>query len=540
MWQQNYDPLGSPYACAFIAAVPILIFLLGLTLFKLKGLTASGLSLAAALVVAAAVFGMPLQSVLAAALFGVLNGLWPIGYIVLMAVWLYRLAVKSGKFETIRSSISTISADQRIQVILIAFCFGAFLEGVAGFGVPIAICAALLVELGFKPIKAAMLCLIANAASGAYGAIGIPVLVGAQQGGVPLADLSLKMIAIVQLSTLFIPALLVTIMDGTRGLRQTWPVVLGIGVLFSVSQSAILFWLGPELVDIVPPLVSMGALALFMRFWRPVFIYREDGGAVPPPEVKWRLRQVLSAWSPFYVLTVLVLLWSLPQFKALFVSQGLLEGTVRHWPIPSLDQVVTVVPPIVSQPADLRAVWHVALISAPGTAILLASLVTVLFAATLSWRAACTEFGLTVKQLWRPIAMICLIMAVAYIANFSGGSSSIGLGMAGAGGIFPLLSPVIGWLGVFITGSVVNSNTLFANLQVITATQIDVSTSLMVAANTSGGVMGKLISPQSIAIAAVAVGQVGQEGKIMRMTLGYSLGLLLYVSLWTWLLSGAA
>lgn len=536
MWQQIYDPLNNAYASALVAAVPILVFLLGLTVLKLKALTASGLSLLAAVVVAALFFTMPVESVLAAALFGVLSGLWPIGYIVLMAVWLYRLAVKSGKFDILRGSISTISNDQRIQVILIAFCFGAFLEGVAGFGVPIAICAALLVELGFKPIKAAMLCLVANAASGAYGAIGIPVLVGAQQGGVPLADLSLKMIAIVQLSTLFIPALLITILDGMRGLRQTWPVVIGIGLLFSASQAAVLYWLGPELVDIVPPLLSMGALALLMQFWKPVFIYREEG-AQRPADMNWPLRKVLSAWLPFYILTLLVLLWSLPQFKALFLPDGLLAGSVQHWRIPALDGVVTVLPPISSQPAELPAVWNLALISAPGTAILLAALITVLLTSTLSWRVAVEEFNLTVQQLWRPLTMICIIMAVAYITNFSGGSSSIGLALANAGGLFPVISPIIGWLGVFITGSVVNSNTLFANLQVITATQIGVDPSLLVAANTSGGVMGKLISPQSIAIAAVAVGLVGQESQIMRKTLGYSVGLLVYVGLWTLLLS---
>lgn len=539
MWQQIYDPLGNAYTSALVAVVPILLFLLGLTLFNLKGLTASGLSLVAAVIVAAMVFTMPLASVLAAALFGVLNGLWPIGYIVLMAVWLYRLAVKSGKFDILRGSISTISNDQRIQVTLIAFCFGAFLEGVAGFGVPIAICAALLVELGFKPIKAAMLCLVANAASGAYGAIGIPVLVGAQQGGVPLTDLSLKMIIIVQLSTLFIPALLIAILDGMRGLRQTWPVIIGIGLLFSASQAAVLYWLGPELVDIVPPLLSMGVLAMLMRFWRPVFIYREEG-AKQPSDVNWPLRQVLSAWLPFYILTILVLLWSLPQFKALFLPNGLLASSVKHWRIPALDHVVTVLPPISSQAAELPAVWNLALISAPGTAILLAALLTVSLAATLSWRVALDEFSLTVQQLWRPLTMICIIMAVAYITNFSGGSSSIGLALANAGGLFPVLSPIIGWLGVFITGSVVNSNTLFANLQVITATQIGVDPSLLVAANTSGGVMGKLISPQSIAIAAVAVGLVGQESQIMRKTLGYSLGLLAYVGLWTLLLSSAS
>ncbi|MBB3595593.1 L-lactate permease [Rhizobium sp. BK529] len=232
-------------------------------------MTAAVATLAISIIVSSVIFHMPLEKILAAALFGILGGLWPIGYIVLMAVWLYRLAVKSGKFEVIRGSIATISDDQRIQVILIAFCFGAFLEGAAGFGVPIAICAALLVELGFKPIKAAMLCLLANAANGAYGAIGIPILVGARQGGVSLADMSAMMIAIVQLSTLFVPLLLILVLDGYRGVRETWPVLLLIGVLFSGLQTLTLYFVGPELTDIVAPLGSMGTLALFMLFWQP-------------------------------------------------------------------------------------------------------------------------------------------------------------------------------------------------------------------------------------------------------------------------------
>ncbi|WP_287028332.1 lactate permease LctP family transporter [Pseudomonas sp. UBA6310] len=536
MWQQTYDPLGNAYLSALLAAVPILFFLFALTVLKLKGLNAALLTLAISLVGTLLLFGMPPASILAAAAFGFLSGLWPIGYIVLMAVWLYKLAVKSGKFEVIRGSIATISEDQRVQVILIAFCFGAFLEGAAGFGVPIAICAALLVELGFNPVKAAMLCLLANAASGAYGAIGIPVLVGAQQGGVALADMSLMMIAIIQLSTLFVPTLLIAVLDGWRGVRETWPVLLLIGALFSASQALVLYFLGPELADIVPPLLSMGTLAAFMQFWRPRHIYREEG-APPLSSQRWALPAVISAWSPFYILTAVILTWSLPPFKALFAAGGPLAATVLKLPIPFLDLRIEELPPIVAAPHALPAVWNVALISAPGTAILIAVILTALFSSRLSLRSSVHQLEKTVSELWRPICMISLIMAVAYIANFSGASSSIGLSVAESGRVFPLIAPAIGWLGVFITGSVVNSNTLFAHLQSITATQIGTSQALLVAANTCGGVMGKLISPQSIAIAAAAVGQVGGESQIMRTTLGYSLALLGYVCLWTLVLS---
>ncbi|WP_027348693.1 L-lactate permease [Halotalea alkalilenta] len=536
MWQHLYDPIGNAYVSALLAAIPIIFFLASLTLLKLKGLNAAILSLGLSVVVSIALFGMPFEKIASAAFFGILSGMWPIGWIVLMAVWLYKIAVKSGKFEVIRGSIASISNDQRVQVILIAFCFGAFLEGAAGFGVPIAICAALLVELGFKPLKAAMLCLVANAASGAYGAIGIPVLVGAQQSGVPLDALALMMIAIIQLSTLFVPALLIVILDGVRGLRETWPILLLIGVLFSASQSLILYLLGPELVDVIPPVLSMGALALFMQYWTPRRIYREEGA----PEIsdkRWSLPEVIRAWSPFYILTAVILAWSLPAFKALFAAGGPLAFTTIPFAMPALHLQIEELPPIATAARALPAMWNLNLISASGTAILISALLTTAFSSSITLRQSAGQLRQAFLELWKPLTMICLIMAVAYIANFSGASSTMGLALAESGQVFPLFSPVIGWLGVFITGSVVNNNTLFAHLQAVTAQQIGTSQALLVAANTSGGVMAKLISPQSIAIAAAAVNQVGKESEIMRITLKYSLGLLVYVCIWTLILS---
>ncbi len=536
MWQQLYDPLGNANLSALLAALPVLFFLLALTLLRLKGLTAASLAVLVSVAVSSLVFGMPLASIVGAALLGIANGLFPIGFIVLMAVWLYKLAIRSGKFEVIRGSIATVSEDQRIQVLLIAFCFGGFLEGAAGFGVPIAICAALLVELGFRPLKAAMLCLLANGAAGAYGAIGIPVLVGAQQGGVRLDEMSRMLIALVQVCALLVPAGLVAMLDGWRGVRETWPVLLFVGVVFSGVQTLTLYFLGPELVDILGPLAGMGGLALFMRFWRPRRIYRE-AQAPPCSTQRWTLAQVLRAWSPFYILTGAILVWSLPAFKALFAADGALAATVLHLPIGLLDQRVQEVPPLVASVRTLPAVWNVGWLNASGTAILIAALLTVLLSPRLTLRSATGELVQSAREMWRPLATVSLVMAVAYVTNYSGASSSIGLALAQAGGVFPLLSPVIGWMGVFITGSVVNSNTLFAHLQAVTAAQIGVSAPLLVAANTAGGVMAKLVSPQSIAIAAAAVKLVGQESAIMRTTLAASLGLLVYVCLCTWLLS---
>ncbi|MDY0955227.1 MAG: lactate permease LctP family transporter [Stenotrophomonas rhizophila] len=536
MWHQNYDPLGNANLSALLAALPVLVFLLALTVLRLKGLTAALLAVLVSALVSSLVFGMPLDTLLGAALLGIANGVFPISFIVLMAVWLYKLAIRSGKFEVIRGSIATISEDQRIQVLLIAFCFGGFLEGAAGFGVPIAICAALLVELGFRPLKAAMLCLVANGAAGAYGAIGIPVLVGAQQGGVGLGEMSQMLIPLVQLCALLLPAVLVLLLDGWRGVRETWPVLLVVGGVFSGSQTLVLYLLGPELVDIIGPLAAMGSLAAFMQVWRPRRIYRE-AQAPPVSSQRWTLRQVLLAWSPFYILTATILVWSLPAFKALFAADGALGATVLHLPVSLLHQRVQELPPLVAAAHTLPAVWTVGWLNASGTAILIAALLTVVLSPKLGLRAAGEELAQSGREMWKPLATVALVMAVAYITNYSGASSTIGLALAQAGGVFPALAPVIGWTGVFITGSVVNSNTLFAHLQAVTAAQIGVSPALLVAANTAGGVMAKLVSPQSIAIAAAAVKLVGQESAIMRTTLAVSLALLGYVCLCTLLLS---
>ncbi len=536
MWQQNYDPLGNPNLSALLAALPVLVFLLALTVLRLKGLTAALLAVVVSVLVSALVFGMPAGTIAGAGLLGIANGVFPISFIVLMAVWLYKLAIRSGKFDVIRGSIATISEDQRIQVLLIAFCFGGFLEGAAGFGVPIAICAALLVELGFRPLKAAMLCLLANGAAGAYGAIGIPVLVGAQQGGVSLEAMSLMLMALVQVIALLSPAILVLMLDGWRGVRETWPVLLVVGGVFSGVQTAVLYLLGPELVDIIGPLAAMAALAGFMQVWRPRRIYRE-ADTPPGPAQRYTLKQVLLAWSPFYILTGAILLWSLPAFKALFAAGGALASTVLHLPIGLLDGRVQELPPLVVNVHTLPAVWNVGWLNASGTAILVAAVLTVVLSPRLNLRMAGEELAQTGREMWKPLATVSLVMAVAYITNYAGASSTIGLALAQTGGVFPLLSPVIGWMGVFITGSVVNSNTLFAHLQAVTAAQIGVPEALLVAANTAGGVMAKLVSPQSIAIAAAAVKLVGQESAIMRTTLGISLGLLAYVCLCTWGLS---
>ncbi|KAB1645573.1 MULTISPECIES: L-lactate permease [unclassified Pseudoclavibacter] len=535
MWTQPLDPTGNLALSAGLAAVPVIFFLVALVGFKMKGTTAAAIAAVLAVIVAFIGFGMPASAIGGAALDGVLNGLWPIGYIILMAVWLYKLAVRSGKFDVIRNSISGIAADQRIQVLLIAFCFGAFLEGAAGFGVPITICAALLLTLGFPGLKAAVLALISNAAAGAFGAIGIPVIIAARQGDVPIPELSGMMVLVGQLPTIIIPFLLVAILDGFRGIREVLPALITVVVAFSGSQAVLLLVLGqPDLADIIPSIVALAALAVLSRFWKPKRTFRMPGAPEPVSE-HYTPRQLVSAWSPFLFLTVLILIWSAPFFANLFDRSkgGALSALSLLVSIPGLDGQVTAA----GADAPMTAVWTWSPIGAAGTAILVSVLLTALTSSALTWKQVGEEFVASVKMLWQPILLILLIMIVAYIANFSGGSTTIGHALASVGALFPLLSPVIGWLGVFITGSVVNNNTLFAHLQSVTATEIGTNPTLLVSANVAGGGIGKIVSPQSIAVSSAAVGLAGKESAIMRAALPYSLGLLVVLSLWVFALS---
>lgn len=541
MWQQVYNPLQAPVLSALVAAIPILFFLLGLTVLKLSGVRAALGALVLALGIGIPVFGMPAGVGVGAIVLGFLSGLWPIGWIVLMAVWLYRISVRAGNFDIVRSSISAITTDQRIQMLLIAYCFGGFLEGAAGFGIPVAICAALLVSLGFQPLRASVLALVGNVASGAYGAIGIPVSNGAEKGGVALAALSTDMVFVLQIFAILCPVVMVMLQDGLRGLRQTGVVALITGAVFGGGQSLMLLVLGsPELVDIIAPLLSLVVLALIMQFWSPSHVFREPGA--PCPESVQELKQkrqtfmgIVRAWSPFIFLSVTILLWS-TVLKPVFARGGALGFASFSFGMPGVHQAIQQMPPIVAAPKAVEAVYTWNILGASGTAILMAAIVTIL-TARITWRETFEELHATRQQLQLPILMICLVMAVANVMNYSGMISAIALAVAAAGTVFPLLSPIIGWIGVFVTGSVVNNNTLFAGLQATTAQQIGVSQSLLVAANTAGGVAAKIVSPQSIAIAAAAVGSAGQESTITSMGFRYSVILLLLMCGWVYLLS---
>lgn len=529
-WQQLNSPLGSLGLSALAAVIPIVFFFLALAVFRLKGHVAGSITLALSILVAIFAFQMPVDMAFAAAGYGFLYGLWPIAWIIVAAVFLYKLTVKSGQFEVIRSSVLSITDDQRLQVLLIGFCFGAFLEGAAGFGAPVAITAALLVGLGFNPLYAAGLCLIANTAPVAFGALGIPIIVAGQVTGIDAFHIGAMTGRQLPLLSLFVPFWLVFMMDGLRGVKETWPAALVAGLSFAVTQYFTSNFIGPELPDITSALASLIALTLFLKVWQPKRSFAEAKGSVGAAVVQpsgsqpspYSFGEIFKAWSPFLILTVLVTIWTLKPFKAAFAPGGAMYNFVFNFAIPHLDQLVIKTAPIVAAPTAMPAVFKLDPISATGTAIFLSALIS-MAVLKINFKTGLTTFKETFWELRWPILSIGMVLAFAFVTNYSGMSSTMALVLAGTGAAFPFFSPFLGWLGVFLTGSDTSSNALFSSLQATTAHQIGVNDTLLVAANTSGGVTGKMISPQSIAVACAATGLVGKESDLFRFTVKHSL-----------------
>ncbi|MBO3276719.1 lactate permease LctP family transporter [Pseudomonas schmalbachii] len=531
-WQQIYTPLGSLGLSALVALIPIIFFFLALAVFRMKGHVAGTITLALSIAVAIFAFQMPADMAFAAAGYGFAYGLWPIAWIIVAAVFLYKLTVKSGQFEVIRSSVLSITGDQRLQVLLIGFSFGAFLEGAAGFGAPVAITAALLVGLGFNPLYAAGLCLIANTAPVAFGALGIPIIVAGQVTGIDAFKIGAMTGRQLPFLSILVPFWLVFMMDGLKGVKETWPAALVAGGSFAITQYLTSNFIGPELPDITSALVSLVSLTLFLKVWQPASereVVGVSGGAAvlggnsrssePSP---YSFGEIVKAWSPFLVLTVMVTIWTLKPFKAMFLPDGALYSLVFNFAIPHLDQLVVKTAPIVANPTAIPAVFKLDPISATGTAILLSAVIS-MFILGIHVKTGLTTFKETLVELKWPILSIGMVLAFAFVTNFSGMSTTLALVLAGTGAAFPFFSPFLGWLGVFLTGSDTSSNALFGSLQSTTAHQIGVNDTLLVAANTSGGVTGKMISPQSIAVACAATGMVGRESDLFRFTLKHSL-----------------
>ncbi|EGY00665.1 L-lactate permease [Nitrospirillum viridazoti Y2] len=523
-WVQVYDPFGNMVVSALVAVLPIVFFLVALAVLRLKGYVAGTLTVLLALIIAIAAYGMPASSAIAAVVYGFFYGLWPIAWIIVAAVFLYKITVKTGQFDIIRASVISITEDQRLQMLMVGFAFGAFLEGAAGFGAPVAITAAILAGLGFNPLYAAGLCLIANTAPVAFGAMGTPVIVGAQVSGLDVYKVAAMTGRQLPALSVFVPFWLVFIMDGFKGVKETWPAILVTGLSFAVSQYFTSNYIGAELPDIISALISLLCLTVFLKFWKPktIFRFKDQETAEERGAHAYTGGQILKAWSPFLILTVIVTIWSLKPFKALFGKGGTLADTVFLFDVPSLHNMVTKVAPIVAKATPYAAQYKLDLLAATGTAILISAILSMIVLRYGPGKALAT-FGETLVELKWPMYTIGSVLAFAYIANYSGLSSTLALTLAEAGKGFPFFSPILGWLGVFLTGSDTSSNALFGALQATTAQQLGVSDLLLVAANSSGGVTGKMISPQSIAVACAAVGLVGSESNLLRFTLKHSL-----------------
>lgn len=549
-WVQVYDPLGSPWLSTLLAAAPIVV-LLGLLVVGQSAPRAAAAGLGTALVVAIAGFGMPATAAWGAALDGACFGLLPIGWIVFSAVFLYHLTVRAGQFEVVKHSVAALSPDRRMQALLIAFSFGTFVEGAAGFGTPVAISAALLIGLGFSPLYAAGLALLANTSPVAFGALGTPITTLAKISGID--EMALSQMAGRQLPffSLIVPAWLVATMAGWRGVLGCWPAILVCGGSFASIQYLTSNFHGPTLVDVVGGLGSLVSLALFLRVWQPKDVWRFedeatlDRGAATSDTQQLTTRGVMFAWVPWVLLSIMVFLWGTPAVRELLdggspEQPNALAGISKFtWEVPGIHNRVYRTTPVVpvasgsdraAQPED--ATFKFNWLSATGTGIFLAALLSAAWL-RLRPREVVAEFFLTLGKMRWALATIASMLALAFVTKYSGSDATLGLAFTKTGALYPFFAPMLGWLGVALTGSDTSSNALFGSLQRITAEQLGLNPTLIVASNSTGGVMGKMIDAQSIVVAAVATEQTGGEGRILRFVFWHSVALAGLVGLLT-------
>ncbi len=548
-WSQVYAPAGSIGLSALIAAIPVVILLGLLAFWHVRAHWAAIVALLAALGIAIWVYGMPAQLAFAAAGYGAAFGLLPIGWLILNAIFIYQLSVETGQFAVLQRQIAGISQDRRIQALMLAFCFGAFIEGAAGFGAPVAISGALMIGLGFKPLEAAKLALIGNTAPVAFGALGIPLTTLAPLTGLDLLDLSAMVGRQLPFFSLLVPFWLVVAQAGWRGMVQVWPACLVSGAAFGAMQFLVSNFHGPWLVDIVSAAVAMAAVVVLMQFWQPREESINEGAAAAlaapvgnaadgtPTGAAWK------AWLPWILLTTTVFIWGLPAVKT-----QLNAWYAPQFPVPALDLAVIKVPPVAPEPTAEKAIFTFNLLSTTGTALLLAGVASV-FALGVGIRRGLMIYGHTLLRVRISLLTIAVMMALGFTTRYSGTDTTMGLAMAGTGWLFPFFSPLIGWLGVALTGSDTSSNVLFGNLQKVSAEHLGFPPLLMCAANSSGGVMGKMIDAQSIVVASVATGghpESPSAGTILRAVFWHSVALAVLMGvfvmaqayLWPWVVPG--
>ena len=548
VWSQVYDPMNNAVLSTVLATIPVFVLLGGLAFLRLSAHVAAMLGLASALIIAIFVYGMPAQMAGASALYGAFFGLLPIGWIVLNIIFLYQLTKDKGYFQILQNSIASVTDDRRLQLLLIAFAFGAFFEGAAGFGTPVAVTGAILIGLGFSPLAASGLSLIANTAPVAYGALGTPIIALSAVTGLDLLQLSAMVGRQLPFFSILVPFWLVWAFAGWRGMKEVWPAILVTGVSFAIPQFLISNYHGPWLVDVGAAIISMICLTLFLQVWKPKTVWKttalkgheSDSGTIDPnapliQAVRQERSAVIRAWVPWLMLSVFVFLWGVPQVKDFLngVSQEkrvvIVDGkektesvpyswkgiTKVDFPVTGLHDMVEKVPPVVAKAHTEKAVFAFNWLSATGSGILLAALVAGFY-----MRYSLTEL---LRKYWETLVLvryslltIAAMLALGFTTRYSGTDATMGLAFAHTGALYPFFGTMLGWLGVALTGSDTASNVLFGGLQKVTAEQLGLNPNLMAAANSSGGVMGKMIDAQSIVVASTATRWYGHEGEILR------------------------
>jgi lactate permease len=529
MWQQVYDPFGNSVLSTVAAAIPVVTLLVLIATGAVKTHLAAVIALLVAIIIAVFLFTMPSGLAIRAGILGAVIGFFPIGWIVLNVIFMYRLTVATGAFGTLQQAIGAVTPDRRLQVLLISFAFGAFFEGASGFGTPVAVTAAILIGLGFSPLAASGLSLIANTAPVAYGALGTPIVGLASVTGLDPYLLGAMIGRQLPFFSLIVPAWVICAFTGWRGMVQIWPAILVCGVSFAIPQYLISNFINPWIVDIGASLICMAALIGFLRIWQPRELWTspalrshdESAGTMPPPPraagTEPTRREVWRSLVPWIIVCAVLLIWGTGWFKTLvnpiFTWNYAVEG---------LHNVIQKVPPVVAKPSSEGAVFAFTYLSFTGTGMLIAAIISGLVMGLSPGRMA-KEYGETIRILRYSLITISAMLAIGTLTRFSGIDATLGLAFAGAGVLYPFFGTLLGWLGVALTGSDTASNVLFGGLQKITAEQLGLPPILMAAANSSGGVMGKMIDAQSIVVASTATNWFGHEGSILRYVFFHSI-----------------
>jgi lactate permease len=562
VWQQIYDPFGNPVISTLMAAVPVVVMLAALAFFHVKAHLAALLALASALLISIFAFGMPASMAGSAALFGAANGLLPIGWIVLNIIFLHRLTTENGSFKVLQDSLARITDDRRLQLLLIAFCFGAFFEGAAGFGTPVAVTGAILIGLGFSPLAASGLALIANTAPVAFGALGTPIITLAKVTGLDEMELSMMVGRQLPFFSVLVPFWLIWAFAGWRKMLEIWPAILVAGVSFAIPQFLVSNYHGPMLVDVIAALISMACLTLFLKVWKPATIHtsaalsgRVDNSKVDEEKITASAAfsdqarpAVMRAWMPWIILTVFVFAWGTQGFKNMFDTRPAIDPVTQSAKLDpagkplreanpifapavtftSLHLQIEKVPPVVAAPKAEEAVYKFTWLTATGSGILLAAIVGGLLMGY-SIPQLIKQYLRTLWVVRFSLITIAAMLALGFLTRYSGLDATMGLAFAATGIFYPMFGTLLGWLGVALTGSDTASNVLFGGLQRVTSEQLGISPILMAAANSSGGVMGKMVDAQSIVVASTATRWYGHEGEILRYVFFHSIVLAILV-----------